>query len=70
MPLLRLRFLSAKPRHSGTIAGVDYYARMSANGCSLPDQTPTSRKSWAVRGADKNVIVEIPYRCLTGCRPR
>src|SRR5438128_239463 len=39
---------------------------MRANGCSLPDQTPTSRNSWAVRGADKNVIVEIPYRCLTG----
>ena len=29
-------------------------------------QPPAGRKSWAVRGVGENVVVEVPYRCLTG----
>jgi hypothetical protein len=32
----------------------------------LPDQAPAGLKSRAVRGANENVIVHIPDRCLTG----
>src|SRR5206468_7170477 len=28
-------------------------------------QSPAGRKSRAVRAADENVVVKIPYRCLT-----
>src|SRR5437667_138404 len=31
---------------------------------SLRDQAPAGRKSRAVRGTDKNIVVHIPDRCL------
>src|SRR5438876_11638621 len=41
------------------------FFEMRAYGCSLPDQAPANRKSWAKCGTDVNVVVKIPDRCLT-----
>src|SRR2546428_5274127 len=30
----------------------------------LRDQTPAGRKSWTIRTADINIVIQIPDRCL------
>src|SRR5436190_6724516 len=50
---------------SSSIACVNYWWLPILLDVSRPEQAPARRNSRAVRGADEDVVVQIPDRCLT-----
>src|SRR5205807_5750341 len=55
---------SDRPLHGEKVMAMARIAERNRP-CSLCDQGPAGRKSWAESAADENVVIHIPDRCLS-----
>jgi hypothetical protein len=49
---------------AASLCEASVFFEMRAYVCSLPDQAPANRNSWAIGATDVNVVVQVPDRGL------